>query len=380
MTAQRDRNGHSATAPVTLDEGRPRRSWRSSTIVAVLAMLTLLLAACGGDPGQTSAGETGTIPPDESTATQPSTDAAFPVTIEHKYGSTEVSEAPERVVSVGLVEQDALLALGIVPVATRTWFGEHPGNIFPWALDELGDAPLPEVLDFELDFEEIAALRPDLIVGLYSGLSDEEYDLLSQIAPTVAQPGEYVDYGVPWQELTLTVGSAIGREERAEELVADVEERFAEARAKHPEFEGTTIALGSRGDAGQYYALASADGRARFMTSLGLEIPGVIDEVAGDLFYAEFSGERLSLLDHDLLVWFTGFDPELPADLNGNGIYQQLEVVREQRVVFLDGGEATNAYEFGTVLSLPFAIERLVPQLAAAFDRDPATEPTPASS
>ena len=48
----------------------------------------------------------------------------------------------------GLREQDALLALGIVPVATTEWYGKHPGAIFPWAEEALGDAPKPEVLDF----------------------------------------------------------------------------------------------------------------------------------------------------------------------------------------------------------------------------------------
>ena len=31
------------------------------------------------------------------------------------------------------------------------------------------------------------------------------------IAPTIAQPGEYIDFGIPWQELTRTVGQVVGR-------------------------------------------------------------------------------------------------------------------------------------------------------------------------
>ncbi|MFI6497775.1 hypothetical protein [Nonomuraea typhae] len=48
----------------------------------------------------------------------PSAQGFTPVTIEHKFGSTEIKAPPQRVVSVGLVEQDALLALGVVPVGT----------------------------------------------------------------------------------------------------------------------------------------------------------------------------------------------------------------------------------------------------------------------
>lgn len=76
-------------------------------------------------------------------------DGRFPVRIDHKYGSTEIPAEPRRVVTVGFVEQDPLLVLGVVPVATTEWFGKHPGAIHPWARDALGDATLPEVLSFE---------------------------------------------------------------------------------------------------------------------------------------------------------------------------------------------------------------------------------------
>ena len=101
------------------------------------------------------------------------------MTIDHKYGSTTIEPTPERVVVVGLREQDALLALGIVPVATTEWFGEHPGAIFPWAKDELGDATVPTVLTSGdgIEIEKVAAQRPDLILGVYSGITKKEYDV-----------------------------------------------------------------------------------------------------------------------------------------------------------------------------------------------------------
>lgn len=60
-------------------------------------------------------------------------------------------------------------------------------------------------LDDGIKFEQIAALRPDLILAVYTDMSRSEYDTLTGIAPTVAQPAEFVDLGVPWQELTRTV-------------------------------------------------------------------------------------------------------------------------------------------------------------------------------
>jgi iron complex transport system substrate-binding protein len=83
-----------------------------------------------------------------------------------------------------------LLALGVVPVATTEWFGEKPGALFPWAKAKLGDAAVPEVLKDKdgIQLEKIAAHRPDLIIGLYSGITADDYKKLTAIAPTVAQP------------------------------------------------------------------------------------------------------------------------------------------------------------------------------------------------
>ena len=177
-----------------------RRTRRSLTGV-LLALLTATgLAACGDD------GETG----GSTSATAGAETSAFPVSIEHKYGTTEITSEPKRIVVIGLVEQDALLALGVVPAATTEWFGEYPGAVWPWAQDKLAGANAPEVLTNVdgIQFEKVAALQPDLILGVYSGLTPEDYATLSKIAPTVAQPKGGIDYGVSWQDLTRTVGKA----------------------------------------------------------------------------------------------------------------------------------------------------------------------------
>ena len=105
------------------------------------------------------------------------------------------------------------LALGVVPVATTEWFGKHPGAIFPWAKDKLGSAKVPTVLEDTdgVQLEKVAAQQPDLILGVYSGITKKEYDALSKIAPVVAQPKGKPDFGTSWQEETLISGQVLGR-------------------------------------------------------------------------------------------------------------------------------------------------------------------------
>jgi len=301
-------------------------------------------------------------------AAAPAIADAFPVTLEHKYGSTTITAKPERIVTVGLMDQDALLALGIVPVGTSEWFGGYPGSIWPWAQDELAalGGEVPAAVGGEsINFEAIAGLQPDLILALYAGVTQEEYDLLMQIAPTVAQPGDYVDYGIPWQELTLTVGKAVGQADTAAALVADVEAQFVQLQAEHPEFSGATSIVATPWQG--IWVYGEQDVRGRFLTMLGFQLPAGLQAVTGTEFGGNLSMERADLLDVDVIIWL---DAEEAEGELGGPIYQRLPVHTEGREVHLSSyndplGGATS---FVSVLSLPFLLDGLVPQLADALD------------
>jgi iron complex transport system substrate-binding protein len=296
----------------------------------------------------------------------------FPVTIEHKYGSTTLTKKPERIVTVGLTDQDALLALGITPVGTTEWLGgNYPGAVLPWAQDKLGDE-IPEVIGdaSAINFETITALKPDVILALFSGVTQDEYALLSQIAPTVAQPSAYVDYGIPWQEQTRTVGRVVGMAVEADALVKGVEERFEQIRAEHPEFEGATAVAVSTSE--RLYVYGPEDARGRLLTSLGFVLPEGLSEVTGEEFGGTLSEEQVDLLDVDVIIVLDADKAEGPL---GGPIYSSLDVAREKREVFIGSSNQllNDATFFVSVLSLPYVLETLVPRLAAAVDGDPNT-------
>lgn len=294
----------------------------------------------------------------------------FPLEIAHKYGTTVIESAPERIVSVGLLEQDALLALGIVPAGVTEWFGGYPSAAWPWAQPYLGDAESVVVGDATtLDFELIKAQDPDLIVGLYSGLTQEQYDTLSGIAPTVAQPAEYTDYGIPWQELTRTVGQIVGKAEGAEALVTGVEDQFAQVQAEHPEFVGASAIVATPWEG--IFVYGPEDVRGRLLTSLGFVLPEGVEEATGASWGGNLSEEAADLLDVDAIIWLDA------ANVEGYGgpLYPTLDVHTQGREVHVDsfGDPLGGATSFVTVLSLPYLLDGLVPMLAAAVDGDPAT-------
>ena len=302
-------------------------------------------------------------------------DSAFPVTIEHKFGSITISEEPQRVLSLGYNEQDPLLAVGIKPIAVRYWFGDEDNGIFPWALDE-ADGLEPPVLNMpfgNLNYEAILALEPDLISAVYTGISQEEYDILSQIAPTIAQSDEYADFGMPWQETTLLIGMAVGRPEAAEAAIADVEATRAELLEQNPQFQGATVAVAYNW--GENYGFYTAqDGRGRFFTDLGFVVPDEHNELAGDQFFYSLSEERVDLLDQDLLVFlglqfFEGGSEAAIEAINTDPLLSQLDVVQDGRVFFVSD-EYDAALNFGTVLSLQYVLENMVPEIAEVIPNE----------
>ncbi len=295
------------------------------------------------------------------------------VTVKHKYGSTMVPAPPERVVTVGLMEQDTVLALGVVPVGTTEWFGEQPGALWPWAQERLGDAPLPTVLDgTAIDYERILALQPDLILALYSNLSQADYDLLSEIAPTVAPPAGVRDYGIGWEQMTQIVGEVLSKATEAEALIGDIKARFAEVREQYPAFVGASAVVATPYEG--VFVYGAEDPRGYLLSDLGFSLPENLAEVVGDAFGGNLSMERLDLLDTDVLIWL---DAKPGEGIIANPLYGQFPVHTEGREVFVGSsndpfGAATS---FVTVLSLPYLLDGLVPQLAAAIDGDPETVP-----
>jgi iron complex transport system substrate-binding protein len=333
--------------------------------LALLVALPLLaLTACSGSDQK-----------DVAAAPQASSEAgAFPVTIKNKFGDTVIKDAPKRIVLVGLVEQDALLALGVTPVATTEWFGDKPGALFPWAKAKLGDGAVPQVLSDKdgIQFEKIAALQPDLIIGLYSGVTADDYKKLTAIAPTVAQVPGAPDYGIGWQDLTRTVGKAVGKPQEADHLVKGIEARFAKVRADHPEFKGKTALMASAYEG--YFIYGSQDPRSRLLTDFGFSLPAGLDKVIGDKFGAGISAEKVSLLDVGALIWFPGKGGA--AKLKADPLLKTQPVNKQGRSIYIEedyDDPLYGAVSFVSVLSLPTVLDQLVPKLAAAADGNPAT-------
>jgi iron complex transport system substrate-binding protein len=347
---------------------------RRSSVWCVALVAIAIVAGCGGDGTVDEADAASVVSAPASTPTDDHDGGTFPVTLSHAFGETEIASEPERVVVVGLNEADFLYSLGVAPVGVHEWWGGYPYATGPWAdpvREELGAEPAV-LQEWEIDVEWVAAQDPDLIVATYHDIDQTMYDLLSEVAPVVAQPAEYENFSTPWREQLRQIAKAVGRVDRAEEVIAGVDELIDQTASDHPSLAGQKFNTGTLAEGDGFTVYSSADVANQSLAELGMAVPAEHDEMA-DGVYVNISAEQLDVLDLlDVLIILddTG---ETEANLVAHPTFTTTRVNQEGRVVIPDF-DAMVAMSFNTPLSIPYYLTALAPMLDAAVDGDPTTE------
>ncbi len=319
---------------------------------AALLAATVLVAGCGSGGGESS----GNAAPSDS----PTSGGAFPVTVETAFGPVEVAEEPQRVVALGWSDAETALALGVQPVGASDWLGFGGEGVGPWAEGLYDEAP--EVVEtLEPSLEAVAALEPDLILDTRSDATQERYDQLRRIAPTVGQPEGVGPYQTTWQQQLDLVGQALGRADEAERLRSDLEQRFADAAEANPEFDGTEVAVGAYTSEG-FGAYVRGDTRVDFMEALGFTNKAAVQDLAGENFFVPISEEQVPLLDAPLTVVFPIFVDA--AQITDNPLWQSLPSVQQGNALVLEDQTLVNAFSSGSALGTRYALENAVPLFA----------------
>lgn len=339
----------------------PVKPWqRLAAAVSAATLGVGLLAGCGTDSADEKKN-------DDAPA---AAGGAFPVTVEHAFGSTEVSKAPQRIVTVGYTDDQAVLAFGVKPVGMVDQYPNPAGQTpdintqWPWVKDQWGDTR-PEVVmkngDAGPNFEKIASLRPDLIIAVYSEVDKAAYEKLSKIAPTVGRTkGEKELFSAPWQDNAVHIAKALGKEKEGAELVKGIQTKLDAAKKARPEFGGQkAVALSWYKDS--ISAFTSTDVRGRLITGTGFGYRTEIDKIADGGFSTELSPERIDLIDVDRI--FVINDKADTEALKKFELFDNLPAVKNGKVSYLldsEGPAIGAAMSQGTLLSLPYAIDELV--------------------
>jgi iron complex transport system substrate-binding protein len=281
------------------------------------------------------------------------------VSVKHIFGETKIPAPPKRVVSAGFTEQDDLLAVGVVPIAITDWFGGEPFGVWPWAQPKLGGAQ-PVVLNLNdgVQVDQIAALKPDLIVATNAGLDQDTYTKLSAIAPTIAQSGPDAFFE-PWKDQATAIGQAVFKADETAALIAGVDEKFTTAGKNNPQFAGKKVLLLG----GTFYQdsvrVTTPGWRTDFLTNMGFTLP----DSGGELVPRD---KMAVVLDNaDVLIWKTESDEEQAA-LLADPIVAKLQATLAKRNVFTDK-DLAGAIAFASTLSYPMVADQLPPLISKAL-------------
>ena len=336
---------------------------RSSKLAALsaAALLTVSLAACSSTPAEGQAAPGGDWEA---------------ITIEHALGTTVIDAKPERVATVNWANHEVPLALGIVPVGMAAAnFGDDDGDgVLPWVeekLEELGgEAPVLFDENDGIDFEAVADTEPDVILAAYSGLTQQDYDTLSEIAPVVAYPE--TAWGTSWREMVEYNATALGLAEEGEQLVADLEQEMTDAAAKFPSLAGKSAMFMTHVDTTDLSEVSfytTHDPRTLFFEDLGMSVADSIAKASAETekFSLTQSAEQAdAFADVDIIVTYGG--EELITALESDPLLSQIPAVANGAIVTLPGDNPLGTAANPTPLAISWVLDDYLTVLAEAAD------------
>jgi iron complex transport system substrate-binding protein len=331
--------------------------------LTAVATLAIALSACAASPTQ------------QAGITTDASSGDFPITIEHAFGSTTIQSQPERVATVSWANHEVPLALGVVPVgmSKATWGDDDGDGVLPWDEEqlELLGADTPVLFDETdgIDFEAVSDTAPDIILASYSGLTQEDYDTLSKIAPVIAYPE--TAWGTSYQDMIRMNSAAIGLADEGDELIAELDAEVTAALTKHSALDGKKVLFAyiDPSDLSQIGFYTSHDTRPGFLAGLGLPMPEVVEEESAgtDEFYVTVSSEQADRFDDvDVFVTYGDPDGELIAQLQADPLLSKIPAIANGSIAILEESTPLAASANPSPLSINWGVDDYFALLAAA--------------
>lgn len=353
------------------------------------AAIMVFLAGCSNDASNTNASASSSpaasasaSAPASSQASSASASAAsdaeaqYPIKIKHAFGESVIEKKPERVVTIQWANHDVALALGVVPVgfSAANYGVQDDSGLLPWTaakLKELGATDPNVFQDTDgLDFEAISDANPDVILAAYSGITQEDYDTLSQIAPVVAYQSK--PWVTSWREQVLFNATGMGMKAEGEQLIKDTEALIKEKASKYPEMQGKKVVWTnfSAKDLSSINVYTPVDPRGEFLQELGMEYPeSVIEQITDPTSYSlKLSTENAdSLNDADLLIGYG--DESLYAAVKADPVLGKIPAIQRGSVVFIGNGTPLAASGNPNPLSIAYTIDDYLKLIGDALSK-----------
>jgi iron complex transport system substrate-binding protein len=339
----------------------------------ILTMIcAVVVSGCGGgnastDGEETTTGSNGTAAEtpaatEETPAEEPAAEAAAPIVLKDSKGELTLEKPATKVVTLEWTYAEDLVAVGVQPAGSAD-IENYKKNVTDQAA--LGADVADVGTRQEPNLEAIAALQPDLIIGV-AFRHEKILDQLKAIAPTLLfnpYPDE-ASGANQYDEMEATfktIAAAVGKSEEADQALADLAKHYDDAKAK----------LEGAGKGGAEVVLTQAfsnqnDAVLRLFTDNSLAIAtlgkiGLTNVWKSDKFeaygFSNGSVEALPAVQQaNFLYIVQDNDDVFATKLKDNPVWTDLQFVKESRAYPLGG----STWVFGGPISAKVFVDRTV--------------------
>lgn len=280
---------------------------------------------------------------------------AAPVQLTTPAGVVSVAQTPERVITFDIGTLDTLTALGVEVAGI-------PDPLYVPALTKLDDGTKVKIGSlFEPDFEQVYALKPDLI--LVGPRTVKQIDALSQIAPTVNMSPYSDDLETVVTTQTTELGAVFGKEDTAAQLVGQLQSSLEALRALTKEAGKGLIVMTN----GPKISVFGPDSRFGWVhATLGVE--PLLAQVDAQTHGEAISFEFLHEANPDWMIVFdrtraTNGDGPLANETLDNELVAQITAMQKGQVIYV------NPADFYIATTGVRSLQDTVDQFAAAFGK-----------
>ncbi|UFT99570.1 iron-siderophore ABC transporter substrate-binding protein [Radiobacillus kanasensis] len=355
---------------------KAKRNISLTTLFILAVSITLLFGCQAKESDSASAESDSTSTENTETASSSEDSTKYPIEIEHAFGKTVIESKPERVATIQWANHDVALALGVVPVgfSAANYGVQDDSGLLPWTAEKLKELGVEDPNVFQdtdgLDFEAISDTNPDVILAAYSGITQEDYDILSQIAPVVAYPTS--PWLTTWREQVILNATGMGMKEEGEQLIKDTEELIKEKASEYPEIKGKKVVWAnfSAEDLSQLHIYTHADPRGSFLIELGMEYPESVKNAIKDPnnYSLQLSAENADILnDADIIIGYG--DESLYEAVKSDPLLGKIPAIERGSVVFIGNGTPLAASGNPNPLSIAYTIDEYLELIGGAIEK-----------
>ncbi len=304
---------------------RTYRTAGGKTFFAVLMALLLVVTGCGA-PQASEQKPAEQKPADQATG---SSDGQS-YTVKHAMGETTIKGTPQRVVMLTNQGTETLMALGVKPVGAVG--SAHDATQFYDFTKSFLEGTKLVGTEGQPNLEAIAALKPDLILGM-KFRHEKIYQQLTAIAPTVFVEEPRGD----WKENFSLFAEAVNKKAEGEKVLADWNKRIEEFKTKAGDKLNTKVSV-VRFMPGKVRIYYKNTFTGAIFKDLGLARPASQDK---DEFAAEVTKERIPEMDGDIMFYFTyetgkGEASKLEQEWTNDPLWKNLNVVKAGKAIKVD--------------------------------------------